>query len=221
MKSVRPTSLAVLLSGTGTTLQNLIDRIAAGELPARIAVVVSSKPDAYGIVRAQKASIPVEVVNRKDFKDAMDFADAVNARLEKHDIDLIVLAGYNHLITLDKRRQIPAMNIHPALIPAFCGKGYYGDRVHKAVLKYGVRFTGVTVHFVDEEYDHGPVILQEPVEVRHGDTVDSLRSRVQQVEHRLYPTAIRLFAESRLKIEARKVIILPRRSSNSSHGPLP
>jgi len=212
MRGVRPTSLAVLLSGTGTTLQNLIDRIAAGDLPARIAVVVSSKPDAYGIVRAQKASIPVEVVNRKDFKDPMDFADAVNARLEKHDIDLIVLAGYSHLITLDKRRQIPAINIHPALIPAFCGKGYYGDRVHKAVLEYGVRFTGVTVHFVDEEYDHGPVILQEPVEVRHGDTVDSLRSRVQRVEHRLYPTAIKLFAEGRLKIEARKVIILPRRS---------
>ncbi len=213
MSGVRPTSLAVLLSGTGTTLQNLIDRITAGELPARIAVVVSSKPNAYGIVRAQKASIPVEIVNRRDFKDAMDFADAVNARLEKHDIDLIVLAGYNHLITLDKRRQIPALNVHPALIPAFCGKGYYGDRVHKAVLEYGVRFTGVTVHFVDEEYDHGPVILQEPVEVRQGDTVDSLRSRVQRVEHRLYPTAIKLFAEGRLKIENRKVIILPRKSN--------
>ncbi len=212
MRSVKPASLAVLVSGTGTTLQNLIDRIAAGELPARIAVVLSSKPDAYGITRAQKAGIPVEVVNRKEFKDVEAFADGVNARLEKYDIDLVVLAGYSHLIKLDKRRSIPAINIHPALIPAFCGKGYYGDRVHKAVLDYGVRFTGVTVHFVDEEYDHGPVILQEPVEVRHGDTVDSLRSRVQQVEHRLYPTAIKLFAERRLEVEGRNVVILPRRN---------
>ncbi|MBN1592863.1 MAG: phosphoribosylglycinamide formyltransferase, partial [Candidatus Coatesbacteria bacterium] len=108
------------------------------------------------------------------------------------------------------RPRIPAINIHPALIPAFCGKGYYGDRVHKAVLEYGVRFTGVTVHFVDEEYDHGPIILQEPVEVRQDDTVETLKSRVHSVEQRLYPMAIKLFAEGRLKVQDHKVIILPR-----------
>jgi len=203
-------SLAVLLSGTGTTLQNLIDVIAAGELPAKIAVVLSSNPNAYGVIRAQQAGIDVEIVNRKEFNDPVVFADAVNARLSRYDVDLLVLAGYNHLVKLDRRRNIPAINIHPALIPSFCGKGLFGDRVHKAVLDYGVRFTGVTVHFVDEEYDHGPVILQEPVEVRYGDTVDSLRSRVQQVEHRLYPTAIKLFVEGRLRIEGRTVVILPR-----------
>jgi len=207
---IRPVSLAVLLSGAGTTLQNLIDRIQAGSLPAKIAVVVSSRPDAYGVVRAETAGIPVEVVNRKNFRDTMEFAEAVNARLQKHDIGLIVLAGYNHLIKLPERGT-PAMNIHPALIPAFCGKGYYGDRVHKAVLEYGVRFTGVTVHFVDEKYDHGPIILQEPVEVRQDDTIETLRSRVHSVEQRLYPMAIKLFAEGRLKLQGRKVIILPRK----------
>ena len=206
----KPVSLAVLLSGTGTTLQNLIDRIQAGSLPAKIAVVVSSRPDAYGVVRAKSAGIPVETVNRKDFKDPMEFAEAVSARLQKHDIDLIVLAGYNHLIKLGTQPRIPAINIHPALIPAFCGKGYYGDRVHKAVLDHGVRFTGVTVHFVDEEYDHGPIILQEPVEVRQDDTVETLRSRVHRVEQRLYPMAIKLFAERRLEVQGRKVAILPR-----------
>ncbi|MBN1593823.1 MAG: phosphoribosylglycinamide formyltransferase [Candidatus Coatesbacteria bacterium] len=216
MKRGRPASLAVLLSGTGTTLQNLIDKIAAGELPVKIAVVVSSRPDAYGVVRAHKAGIPVEVINRKDFEDPMEHAEAVKARLAKHDIDLIVLAGYNHIVALEKSRQVPAINIHPALIPAFSGKGFYGDRVHKAVLEYGVRFTGVTVHFVDDEYDHGPVILQETVEVRDDDTVETLRSRVQQVEHRLYPTAIKLFAEGRLKVEGRRVKIMPRRRKQQS-----
>lgn len=211
MIKTKTISLAVLISGTGTTLQNIVDRINEGTLPAKIAVVLSSKPDAYGIVRAKKAGLPVEIVNRKDFSDAMAFAGAVSERLCQYDMDLIVLAGYNHLIVLDQVRRIPAINIHPALIPSFCGKGYYGDRVHKAVLDYGVKFTGVTVHFVDDKYDHGPVILQEPVEVRQDDTVDTLRSRVLRVEHTLYPEAIKLFAEGRLKIEGRKVHILPRK----------
>jgi len=209
MKNTRIISAAVLLSGTGSTLQNLIGWIAAGKLPAKIAVVLSSKPDAYGVTRAKDAGIPVVIVNRKGFKDHTKFAQEVNDRLAKFDLDLIVLAGYSHLLLLDKLRNIPAINIHPALIPSFCGKGFYGDKVHKAVLEQGIKVTGVTVHFVDEEYDHGPIVLQEAVRVRRDDTIASLRSRVQRIEHRLYPEAIKLFAEGRLRVEGRKVIILP------------
>ncbi|MCD6328523.1 phosphoribosylglycinamide formyltransferase [bacterium] len=209
MENTRIISAAVLLSGTGSTLQNLIGWIAAGKLPAKIAVVLSSKPDAYGVTRAKDAGIPVVIVNRKGFKNHTKFAQEVNDRLAKFDLDLIVLAGYSHLLLLDKLRNIPAINIHPALIPSFCGKGFYGDKVHKAVLEQGIKVTGVTVHFVDEEYDHGPIVLQEAVRVRRDDTIASLRSRVQRIEHRLYPEAIKLFAEGRLRVEGRKVIILP------------
>jgi len=213
MGDAKTVSLAVLISGSGTTLQNIIDHIASKELPAKIVVVLSSSAKAYGVVRAQNAGIPVEILNRKDYASAREYARAINERLSEYDFDLMVLAGFNYLIEPDKSRDIPAINIHPALVPAFCGKGYYGDRVHKAVLEYGVKVTGVTVHFVDEKYDHGPVILQEPVKVRDDDTVESLRSRVQQVERRLYPEAIRLFAEGRLRVEGRRVRILPRHPS--------
>jgi len=209
----RQVSLGILLSGTGTTLQNLIDKIERGDLPARIEFVLSSKPNAYGITRARKAGLPVETVDRKEFKDMRDFGLAVNERIFRYDIDLIVLAGYSHLLILDHLRETPAINIHPALIPAFCGKGYYGDRVHKAVLEYGVKITGVTVHFVDDQYDHGPIILQEAIRVRPDDAVDSLRSRVQRVEHRLYPEAIKLFAAGRLRREGGRVRILPQRKA--------
>jgi formyltetrahydrofolate-dependent phosphoribosylglycinamide formyltransferase len=202
-----PPRLAVLLSGSGTTLQNLIDRIADGRLKARLAVVIASRGDAGGLERARRAGIPAVAIPRKSFADVGAFNDALHAELDRHRFDLIVLAGFLSPFQLRGRYAGRVLNIHPALIPAFCGQGFYGARVHRAVLESGVRVSGCTIHFADEEYDHGPIILQGTVPVLDDDTPESLAARVHAVENELYPEAIRLWAEGRLRIDGRRVRI--------------
>jgi len=200
-----PLRLAVLLSGNGTTLQNLIDRIGVGELDANIECVLSSRVKAFGLERARNNDIPAVAVSRKDHSDPEQFSDAVWAELTKFDIDLVVLAGFMSWLAVPKTFEHKIINVHGALIPAFCGKGMYGEHVHRAVLESGAKVTGVTVHFVDAEYDHGPIILQAPVPVLDDDTVDSLAERIQAQERELYPNAIQLIAEGRVHVEGRRV----------------
>ena len=196
-----PLRVAVLLSGNGTSLENLLEHIESGDVPAEVAVVISSKANAYGLERARKHGIPAVLVARKDHASLDVFNDALHAALEPHDVDLVALLGFLSLFQLRGRYEGRALNVHPALIPAFSGSGFYGRRVYDAVLAAGVKVTGATVHFVDDEYDHGPILLQESVAVEAGDTPDSLAARVTAVERRLVPRAIRLIAERRVEIK--------------------
>jgi formyltetrahydrofolate-dependent phosphoribosylglycinamide formyltransferase len=199
--------VAVLLSGEGTSLENLCARIDAGEVPADVVVVIASKADAGGLARARRRGIPAVAVPRRAFASVGAFNDALHAELEKHAVDLVALLGFLSPFELRGRYAGRTLNVHPALIPAFCGKGMYGHRVHEAVLAAGAKVSGATVHFADEQYDTGPIVLQEAVTVREDDTPESLAARVQEVERRLVPEAIRLFAEGRLEIEGRRVRI--------------
>ena len=201
--------IAVLLSGSGTTLQNILDCCAAGEIDGEVVCVYSSRSDAYGLVRAAEVNIPNGAISRKDHDSVDAFSDAIWEKVNTHEPDLIVLAGFMSLIHVPARYRGRIMNVHPALIPSFCGQGMYGHHVHHAVLEYGVKLTGVTVHFVNEEYDNGPIIMQGIVPVLEDDTPDSLADRVQAEERALYPKAIQLFAEGRLSIDGRIVHIQP------------
>ncbi len=201
--------LGVLLSGSGTTLQNLIDRGADGTLPGNVLVVISSREDAYGLVRAQNAGIPTHVVSYKAYRDIDASSRAITGILDRYEPDLLCFAGYMRLYQLPLHYENRAMNIHPALIPGFCGKGMYGHLVHEAVINSGVRVTGCTVHFVDNVYDNGPIILQRPVAVRAEDTPDTLAERVMAEERKAYPEAIRLFAEERLVVTKGRCRVLP------------
>ena len=203
----RPVRLAVLLSGGGSTLQNFIDCIAAGRLSAEIVLVVASRADAGGIVRAQRAGIPTSIVPRKQFESVDAFNDAIHTDLQRYSVDLIALAGFLSPFQLRGLYAHRVMNIHPALIPAFSGKGFYGDRVHRAVIESGVKVSGCTVHFADDEYDNGPIILQGTVPVLDDDTPETLAARVHALENDLYPQAIRLWAEGRLRLVDRRVRI--------------
>ncbi len=206
----RPVRLAVLLSGSGTTLQNLIDRIATGRLAAEIAVVIASRADAGGLERARRARLPAVAVARKQFPDVQQFNDALHAELQRHAVDLIVLAGFLSPFQLRQRYIGRVLNIHPALIPAFCGRGFYGEKVHRAVLDAGAKVSGCTIHFADDEYDHGPIVLQGVVPVLDDDTPETLAARVHAVENELYPEAIRLWGEGRLQVVGRRVRIQPK-----------
>ena len=200
--------MVVLLSGSGTTLQNLMDRVSDGRLPGwRIVKVISSRPDAYGLVRAENHGIPTEVIQRKKFRSTELFSDAVWTAVRPDRPDLVVFAGWMCLLAVPDDFRGRIMNVHPALIPAFCGKGMYGHHVHEAVVAKGVKVTGCTVHFVDEEYDHGPIILQKPVEIDHSMTPEQVAEKVQAAEREIYPEAIRLFGEGRLKIRSNVVEI--------------
>jgi phosphoribosylglycinamide formyltransferase-1 len=202
-----PLRIGVLLSGAGTSLENLLDRIDAGELPARVVAVIASKEDAGGLERARRRGIPALAVPRRRFPEVKEFNDRLHEELERHGVGFVACLGFLSPFELRGRYQGRAINVHPALIPAFCGKGFYGERVHRAVLAAGVKLTGATVHFVDAEYDHGPIILQEAVPVHDDDTPETLAARVQAAERRLVPEAIRLFAAGRLRIEGRRVRI--------------
>jgi formyltetrahydrofolate-dependent phosphoribosylglycinamide formyltransferase len=201
-------NLAVLISGSGRTLQNFIDLIAKGELPAKIQAVISSKPGVAGLDRAKKHNIPAFTINRKEFKTAEEFSEAINKVLKNYPIDLIAMAGFLNLYKIPTEYERKVMNIHPALLPEFGGKGFYTDKVHEAVLKAGAKFTGCTVHFADNVYDKGPIILQRKIPVLASDTPHSLADRVFEEELIAYPEAIRLFAEGKIKIEDTKVTIL-------------
>jgi phosphoribosylglycinamide formyltransferase-1 len=201
--------IAVLLSGSGTSLENLLERIDAGEVPGRVVTVVASKPKAFGLERARRRGIPAVAVARAQHPEVEAFNDAIHAELGRYEVDLVLLLGFLSPFETRGKFDGRTMNVHPALIPAFCGKGFYGHRVHEAVLEAGVKVTGATVHFVDAEYDHGPIILQEAVAVEDDDTPDTLAARVQAAERRLVPAAVRLFAEGRLHLDGRRVRIAP------------
>jgi phosphoribosylglycinamide formyltransferase-1 len=198
----------VLLSGSGTSLENLLEQIEAGAVPGSVCVVVASKPNAFGLERARRRGIPAIAVPRKEHPGAREFNDAIHAALAPHEPDLVLLLGFLSPFETRGRYDGRTLNLHPALIPAFCGKGFYGHRVHEAVLAAGVRVTGATVHFVDAEYDQGPIVLQESVPVQGDDTPETLAARVQALERRLVPEAVRLFAAGRLALDGRRVRIL-------------
>jgi phosphoribosylglycinamide formyltransferase-1 len=200
-----PIRLAVLISGGGTTLQNLLDRSADGRLPARVACVVSSNPQAFGLTRAARAGVPAHVVERKACGSRAEFSRRVFAHCRQADAELVCLAGFLQLLEIPDDFRNRVLNIHPALIPAFSGKGMYGLRVHEAALQAGVKVSGCTVHFADDEYDHGPIVSQAVVAVADDDTPESLQARVFQKECEAYPEAIRAFAEGRLHVEGRRV----------------
>ena len=200
--------IAVLVSGGGTNLQALIDAQSRGELKnGRIAAVLSSRPDAYALERAARAGIPGYVVARKDFASNREMTIALVDKLRELNIGLVVLAGFLHILTGEMVAAFPnaILNVHPA----FCGAGYYGLHVHEAALAYGVKLTGATVHFVNEEPDGGPIVLQKAVEILEGDTPEVLQRRVmEQAEWHILPQAVSLFCEGRLCVEGRIVHIL-------------
>jgi phosphoribosylglycinamide formyltransferase 1 len=202
-----PLRLAVLLSGGGTTLQNLIDSIEAGKLSATIVVVISSHPNAYGLVRAKRHGLQAICIPWKAYRDAGAFNVELNRTLDRFTPDLIALAGFLRIYRYAPHFHGRVINIHPSLIPAFCGHGFYGMRVHQAALAYGVKVSGCTVHFADQEYDHGPIILQRVVPVLDHDTPEDLAARVAIEERKAYPEAVQLFAEGRLQINGRWVSI--------------
>jgi formyltetrahydrofolate-dependent phosphoribosylglycinamide formyltransferase len=204
MKKVR---LGVLISGSGTTLQNFIDCVKAGTLNAEVACVVSSSEKAYGLVRARENNISVITIPRKNCGTVEEFSKAIFSYVERFGADLVTLAGYLKLIRVPDRWLGKVMNIHPALVPSFCGEGWYGMKIHNAVVESGVRVTGCTVHFVDNIYDHGPIIIQKVVSVLDTDTPEDVRKGVFEQEKIAYPEAINLFAAGRLKILGRRVHI--------------
>ena len=192
--------LGVLISGGGTTLQNFVGKIAAGTLSAEIPLVIASQSDCGGIRRAERAGLRCEVVRRRDYGSVEEFSDAIFDLCREAKVELVTLAGFLSLIRIPVDFEHRVMNIHPALIPAFCGRGYYGHHVHEAVLAGGVRLSGCTVHFADNQYDHGPIIAQRSVPVLDDDTPDTLAARVFEQECEAYPEAIQLFAQRRLKV---------------------
>jgi phosphoribosylglycinamide formyltransferase 1 len=200
-----PIRLAVLLSRGGASLQNLIDRIAAGTLRAEIALVLSNKAEAFGLTRARQAGIPTVVVERGAHPSRQEFSARIFAHCREAEVDLVCLAGFLQLLHIAEDFQQRVINMHPALIPAFCGKGYYGLAVHRAVLDRGVKVSGCTVHFVDDEYDHGPIISQHVVPVLDDDTPESLAQRVFTAEFEAFPQAVQWFAQGRLRIEGGRV----------------
>jgi len=204
-------NIAVLVSGGGTNFQALLDTYAAEGLGGgEIVLCLSSSPDAYALERARRFNVPTEVVDRKKYSDRESYTLAVMQTLESYSVELIVLSGFMCIMgeSFCKRYENRIINVHPALIPSFCGEGYYGLRVHRAALDYGVKVTGATVHFVTAETDGGPVILQKAVDIEQDDTPETLQRRVmEQAEWKILPAAVRLFCEGRLAVEGRKVII--------------
>lgn len=195
--------LCVLISAGGTTLQNLIDRTADRRLSAEIVGVVSSRADVYGVERARRANLPVTVVERKP---TADFSDRVFAAVRAASPDLVILAGWLHLLRIPSDFRHRVLNIHPSLLPAFGGKGMYGHHVHQAVLDYGSKITGCTVHFADDTYDTGPIVVQKAVLVRDDDSAESLAARVYEAECEAYPEAIRLITAGGWRVEGRRVV---------------
>jgi phosphoribosylglycinamide formyltransferase 1 len=201
--------LAVLISGGGTTLKNLLEKIHAGSLRVQIALVISSSPNARGLEFAREAGIPIVVVQSKGFTSQDDFSRAIFDTCRAALVDLVVMAGFLKRVTIDEDFANRVTNIHPGLIPAFCGLGYYGHHVHQAAIDYGVKLSGCTVHFADNQYDHGPVILQRSVPVLEDDAAETLAARVFTAECEAYPEAIQLIADGRVRVDGRKVRILP------------
>lgn len=205
--------IGVLASGSGTNLQAIMDGCSRGEIRGQVVVVISNNPKARALDRARLAGIPAVAMHHRAFPDRDTFDAKLVEILHSYEVDLVCLAGFMRVLGPSFIRQFPdrIMNIHPALLPAFGGLGMFGDRVHQTVLDSGVRFSGCTIHFANEAPDGGPIILQAIVPVLDTDTAQSLAERILVEEHRLYPEAVKLFAEGRLQVEGRRVRILPAR----------
>ncbi len=202
----RPIRLVVLISGGGTTLVNLAGQIQTGQLTAEIPLVIASRPTCGGIEKSRAAGLTCEVITRKSFPSVEDFSAAIFQRCRDVEADLVICGGFLALLRIPADFQQRVMNIHPSLVPAFAGQGYHGSHVHAGVLERGCRISGCTVHFVDDEYDHGPIIVQRAVPVLDDDTPDTLAARVFEQECLAYPEAIRLFATGKLEIQGRRVL---------------
>lgn len=202
--SNKPLRLGVLISGSGSNLQSIIDNCTAGNLQCEVAVVVSNKADAYGLTRAEKHGIPAIHLARKDYPDESAYNSAILEQLKVYDVELVVMAGYMRLLGKEVLDAYPnqVLNIHPALLPSFPGAHGIKD-----AMDYGVKVTGVTVHFANEVFDEGPIILQEAVPIREDDTEETLAERIHSVEHVIYSKAIKLYSEGRLRIEGKRVRI--------------
>ena len=204
------TRIAVLVSGGGTNLQALLDAQREGKLPhGEIVLVVSNKAGVYALERAAQAGIPARALSPKELGGQQAFENALLALLKEYQVDMIVLAGFLAILSSEFVRNYEnrILNTHPALIPSFCGMGYWGHHVHQAVLDYGAKVSGCTVHLVNEETDGGPIVLQEAVPVMDDDTADTLAARILPVEHKLLPQAVGYLCAGRLKVEGRKVTI--------------
>lgn len=194
--------IAIFCSGFGSNLQAIINAVKKGKIKAKIALVVSDRIDAYALVRARKASIPIFYIDRTNFKDRLSFDKYIAQYLKTTEIDYVILAGYMRLVSPNFVRQFKnrILNIHPSLLPSF-----KGTQAIKDALDYGEKVTGVTVHFVDEEPDHGPIVLQEEVKIKEDDTEETLAERIHKIEHKLYPQAIKLLVRDKLEIRGRQV----------------
>ena len=206
-----PPRIAVFASGGGSNFEALARAVLEGELDAAVVLVVTDRPGAGVRERAASFDIPSVVIRPKDFAEEVEYVERLLGLLDTYRIEYIALAGYLKKIPSDvvRRFRHRMTNIHPALLPSFGGKGMYGRYVHEAVIEHGVRWTGVTVHLVDEEYDTGPILLQEPVPVNPTATVEELAARVLKVEHQLYPRAVRLLVEGRFRLDGRRVVPVP------------
>ena len=199
--------IAVLLSGSGTTLENVFEHIERGELPVEVAVVVSSRTDAFGIERAKKRGVPTHVVARKNFATLEEYTEAVFAPVRESGAELVVFAGFMVQLGVPDDFAGKILNVHPALLPSFGGKGMYGHFAHEAVLAAGCKVSGCTVHIVNDEYDRGPIVMQKCVPVLDDDTPDTLAERVQAAEREVYPLAIKAFAEGRVSVEGGRTAV--------------
>ncbi len=200
-------NIGVLVSGSGTNLQAIIEAIEAGKIKGKICIVISDNPDAYALKRANKHNIETQYINYKEFNDREEYDKIIVSALKERDCDLVVLAGYLKILTpyFINAYKNKIMNIHPALLPSFPGL-----HVQKKAIDHGVKVSGCTVHFVDEGLDSGPIIIQRAVEVKKDDTEETLTKRILKEEHQIYPRAIQLFAQERLTINGRRVIIKER-----------
>ena len=199
--------VAVLISGSGSTLANLIECQRRGELPIDFGLVISSNPKAGGLRHAEQASIPTEVVARKNFTDQQAHSQQIFGLCRAHNVQLVVMGGYLEHLGIPDDFANRVINVHPALIPAFSGQGYYGLRVHTAAIEYGVKLSGCTVHFVDNQYDHGPIIAQHSCPVFHDDTPLDLQQRIGELERQHYPQVIAAIAAGRITVTDRKVFV--------------
>lgn len=202
-------TIAVLISGSGTTLRNLISEREAGNLKVDIGLVISSKPDVGGIVFAKNASIPVKTFDHRHYSTAAALSDQIFPACRDALIDLVVMGGFLRKLNIPADFENRVINIHPSMIPAFCGKGMYGIRVHEAVIEKGSMLTGCTVHFVDNQFDHGPIIAQQTVRVNAGDSPQTLAARVFRAECELYPRVINTIASGTIRVVGEEVISVP------------
>lgn len=207
-KKPKPAKIAVLISGGGRTMLNILDSIKSGYLNAEISVVISSRSKIAGVERTKNANLPLEIIRKKDHPDITDFSNAIVEVLDKHKVDLIVLGGWLCLWHIPEKYNNRVINTHPALLPAFGGQGMFGHHVHKAVIERGCKISGCTVHFCNNEYDDGPIIIQRTCPVYHDDDADTLADRVFEQECIAVPDAIKLFIEDKIKVDGKIVKVI-------------